>query len=434
MKQYTLSTNADYRIDLLDALRGIAVFGILVINLPFMALPGQWVDNPSLRNESGIDFQLWHIVFWMFYGSQRAMFSLLFGASVLLFIKNKQRSLEIIEVSDLYYRRQLWLVFFGLINVYVLLWNGDIIFDYGCYGMVLFVFRDQSSKRLLMFAGICALLMIARDNRVLFKEKALVQKGEAVGRIDTLHTKLTIEQAEDLKAYQEMVASASRESQMEEVAKDIRKMKGSFGTVYQHRTDNYVSGFVHYTVYGIWDVLLFMFAGMALLKMGWLTGNAPSRVYWIMALVGLGVGLTLNGYRLNVMQQAGFNSVSFIRDTPIAMYEIGRIFRSLGWLGLLMLMYKSGIFNWLFWLMKPVGQMAFTNYLSQSLLGAVIFYGYGFGLYGSMQRHEVFLVIMAIVMFQTIASHLWLRYFTMGPLEWVWRQLTYWERIPIRRS
>jgi uncharacterized protein len=86
----------------------------------------------------------------------------------------------------------------------------------------------------------------------------------------------------------------------------------------------------------------------------------------------------------------------------------------------------------LFKLVQPLGQMAFTNYLSQSVIGAILFYGFGFGLYGSLQRYEVYLVGIVIITFQITLSILWLRYFSMGPFEWIWRQLTYWKWMPIR--
>jgi uncharacterized protein len=93
-----------------------------------------------------------------------------------------------------------------------------------------------------------------------------------------------------------------------------------------------------------------------------------------------------------------------------------------------MLLYKSGLFKWLFALLRPVGQMAFTNYLLQSLICAFIFYGFGFGLFGQLQRYEVYLVVAAIWGFQIMISHLWLRYFLFGPFEWLWRSLTYWRK------
>jgi uncharacterized protein len=98
-----------------------------------------------------------------------------------------------------------------------------------------------------------------------------------------------------------------------------------------------------------------------------------------------------------------------------------------------MLLYKSRLFKWLFALMRPVGQMAFTNYLMQSLLCGLYFYGVGFGMYGQLERHEIYYVVGAVWIIQIAWSHVWLHFFRFGPLEWAWRSLTYWKKQPFRK-
>jgi uncharacterized protein len=99
-----------------------------------------------------------------------------------------------------------------------------------------------------------------------------------------------------------------------------------------------------------------------------------------------------------------------------------------------MLMYKSGWFKWMFALMRPVGQMAFTNYLMQSVICGIIFMGIGFGLFGKLEYHQLFYVVAAVWLLEIIWSHIWLRYFRFGPMEWLWRSLTYWKRQPIKKE
>ena len=118
----------------------------------------------------------------------------------------------------------------------------------------------------------------------------------------------------------------------------------------------------------------------------------------------------------------------------MSFYEAGRIFRTFGIFGTLMHLYKSGIFKWFFKLMRPVGQMAFTNYLTHSIVCAVIFYGIGFGLYGQFERYQIYLIVLAVWTVQIIWSHIWLRYFQYGPFEWIWRQLTYWKKLPLKKQ
>ena len=115
-------------------------------------------------------------------------------------------------------------------------------------------------------------------------------------------------------------------------------------------------------------------------------------------------------------------------------YDVGRLSIALAHLGVIMLLCKTG---WLGWLMRgfgAIGQMAFSNYIFHSVVCAFLFTGYGFALYGRLQRYELYYVVAAIWVFQMIVSPIWLRHFQFGPLEWLWRSLTYWKRQPMRRT
>ena len=129
-----------------------------------------------------------------------------------------------------------------------------------------------------------------------------------------------------------------------------------------------------------------------------------------------------------------FNYYEFTKGIRFEFYEISRAFRAVGLLGFMMLLYKSGWVKWLFALMRPVGQMAFTNYLTQSLLVGLYFYGIGFGMFGKLERYELYYVVAATWALQIIWSHIWLRYFRFGPLEWAWRSLTYWHIQPFKKN
>jgi uncharacterized protein len=99
-----------------------------------------------------------------------------------------------------------------------------------------------------------------------------------------------------------------------------------------------------------------------------------------------------------------------------------------------MLLYKSNLFKGAFKLLRPVGQMAFTNYLMQSLICGLLFNGIGFGLFGYLQRYEAYLVVLGIWLFQIIFCNIWMRYFLYGPFEWTWRSLTYWRKQPFVKT
>jgi uncharacterized protein len=177
-----------------------------------------------------------------------------------------------------------------------------------------------------------------------------------------------------------------------------------------------------------------MFLGMAFFKNGVLLGKARAKVYWGMFITGLGIGLLLSWVRLQPLIDQKFNYFDYAKNSSFEFYELSRTFRAIGIFGLIMLLYKSGWFKWLFALMRPVGQMAFTNYLMQSILVGLFFYGIGFGMFGKLQRYEIYYVVAATWVLQIIWSHIWLRYFRFGPLEWAWRCLTYWKRQPFRKN
>ncbi len=420
------------RIEIIDSLRGIAILGILLMNIPAFAYAVMGHD-PSLKNEYGtINYYIWYFVDWIPDGTQRALFSMLFGAGIILFISGKEKQEHKISSLDFFLRRQLWLIFFGLVNIYIFLWRGDILFDYGCYGFLMLVFRLWQPKKLLTAAAVCFLFMLARENRELYLEKRTILRGEAVARMDTSITKLTGEQKEYLGAMLEMKEKSEPAKRIKRMERGNQLMTGSYGNLYDYRTDSYLSSMLIYSYFSIWDVLLFMFIGMAFFKMGILTGNASIKLYAVFAVVGLGLGLLVSYYQLRPHIETKFNHFEYIKNISVSFYELGRTLRTFGIFGLLMLMYKSGVFNWFFTLMRPVGQMAFTNYLTQSIIGAIIFYGIGFGLFGKLQRYEVYIIVLCIWMAQIAWSNIWLRYFQYGPFEWVWRQLTYWKKLPLR--
>ncbi|HEX7846132.1 MAG TPA: DUF418 domain-containing protein [Chitinophagaceae bacterium] len=423
------------RIVILDSLRGFAILGILLMNIPSFAMPSPSGHDPSVFNEWGtIDFITWKIVDLFPEGTQRALFSMLFGAGILLFIGGKEKRLDGMMPADYFFRRQLWLIVFSLFDVFILLWSGDILLDYAIIGMIMFAFRNLPPKKLLIGAGLCFVFMMATENRNLYQDKEIIHLGEKVAAIDTTKTKLTLIQKEQLSAMEGFKSRNTTESKLKSTQKSMEKNTGSYHDLYKYRTDRYLSQLVTYLYFGIWDVMLFMFLGMAFFKMGILTGQASVKTYVWMTVIGLGVGLTVSYFRLQQQVDAKFNWYEHAKNTWFSMYELSRTFRSIGILGLIMLLYKSGWFKWLFGLLRPVGQMAFTNYLMQSLLCGLFFYGVGFGMFGKLHRHEVYYVLAAIWVLQIIYSNIWLRYFRFGPMEWCWRSLTYWKKQPFKKS
>ena len=150
-----------------------------------------------------------------------------------------------------------------------------------------------------------------------------------------------------------------------------------------------------------------------------------------MVLIGYSIGLTVNYFEGTLIVSNQFSILAFHKSWMS--YNVGRIAITCGHIGLIMLFIKSG---WLLFLQKAfaaVGQMAFSNYIMQSIICNIIFLGYGFAMYGKLQRYELYYIVISVWIFQLIVSPIWLKYFRFGPLEWMWRSLTYWQRQPMKK-
>lgn len=425
-------TSQRERISILDSLRGIAILGILLMNIPGFALPENQASDPSVLNETGLNFKTWYVIELVFAGTQRAFFSILFGAGIILFLSRLEKKVPGYMAAEYFFRRQLWLLVFGLFNAYALLWFWDILFAYAICGMILFAFRRLSPKALIIGALISLLFMTLRENRELYLNKETIVKGERVARMDTAVTKLTDQQKEDLAEMQAFKEMSGHEVKVKKSAKEIRSISGNYETLYAYQSDKSLHVELYYTFFLIWDILLFMFIGMAFYKNGILLGKASNRLYWLMCIGGLTTGLALTYMHLQPMIETRFNQYDYSKIVFIEYFQLSRMLRSIGFFGLVMLLYKSGLFKWLFELLRPVGQMAFTNYLMQSFLCGLFFYGVGFGMFGKLQRYEIYYAVGIVWIVEIIWSHAWLRYFRFGPLEWLWRSLTYWKKQPMK--
>ncbi len=422
------------RIVIIDCLRGIALLGILMMNIPYFAMPDPAADNLTLLKELGtVNEKVWYFINWFLEGSQRAIFSMLFGAGVILFITRLEKRVDGMMTAEYFIRRQLWLLVFGLVDAFILLWNGDILFEYAICGIIMFAFRKLPAKTLLILAAVCLLLMMVRENRELYKEKSMISKGEAIAKLDTTKVKLTELQKESLATMTGDKENSSDENLQKEMKKNLRQIRGNYKDLYENISTTSTRFEFYGSYYGIWDILVFMFLGMAFFKTGILTGDVSIKIYWLLFIVGLGAGLLMSYYRLKPLTHFKFNQFDIAKNVSLQFYELSRTFRSLGIFGLIMLCYKSGWFNRLFKLLRPVGQMAFTNYLMQSILCGVFFYGIAFGMYGKLQRYEIYYVVGVVWVIEITWSNIWLRYFRFGPLEWLWRSLTYWKKQPMKK-
>jgi uncharacterized protein len=173
-----------------------------------------------------------------------------------------------------------------------------------------------------------------------------------------------------------------------------------------------------------------MLIGMALFRLGVLTLERSTRLYLAMLVVGYGVGLTVNYLETRWVLDHQFSAIAFAQANMS--YDLGRLAMTVGHLGALLLFVRSGVLPWLRRSLAAVGQMAVTNYLAQSIICGTVFIGLGY--FNRLERYELYYVVFAVWIVQLLWSPLWLRYFRFGPVEWLWRYLTYMKRPPFRRT
>ncbi len=422
------------RIQTIDMIRGVALLGILMMNMPGFGI--NWTIYPTILYgpHNPADYKTLAVIETFFSGTMRGLFSMLFGAGMILFTMNKKESPGGITVAEYYYRRLLWLVFFGLINAYVLLWPGDILYFYGLCGMLLYPFRKTSPKWLLGIGLICiltgALKTVWWYNELSEKRTAYVEAKAA----EKENKKLTDKQKEAKGAWLEI--EKNQKPDTVQAKKDIEKMRSGYPTIFTFFIPMNAGGETWGMYHGLWDMLCMMFIGMALFRWGFFSNKIPVSAHTVGLLVGYGIGIPVACVFFDKGLQGWLTHftayVDAYRVPHWVLGDIRRVFLCIGHASLIMLIFRSRIAPWLMKGLANVGQMAFTNYLMQSIICTLIFYGYGLCLYNRLQFHQLYYVVAGVWVFQLIFSSIWLRYYRFGPFEWLWRSLTYWKKQPMK--
>ena len=221
------------RIIILDSLRGFAVLGILLVNIQGFGLPVLQIFDVSVLKETGLNYFAWYVSGpGVLEGSMRAIFSMLFGAGVIIFITRLEKSKKGLIPLGFFFRRQLWLLLFCLFDSFILLWYGDILFFYAICGLLLFPLRQLKPRYLFIITGICLLLLVARENLELYTRKAVITRGERIAAIDTTKTKLNARQKETLAAMREIRERSEPGEKLKKIEKQVAEMRADYSTAY----------------------------------------------------------------------------------------------------------------------------------------------------------------------------------------------------------
>lgn len=399
--------STDQRIVSLDVLRGVALLGILIMNIQYFSMIGMAYFNPTAHMDlGGANFVVWLLSHLFADQKFMTIFSMLFGAGILLMTQRAEQAGR--SSAGAHYRRMGWLILFGLLHAH-LLWSGDILYAYGMCGLVVYLFRKLRPGWLialgLLSLAICSALWL------------LFQWSMAVWPAEQLDI-FILDWQPDQETVDRLVAAfrGGWSDQMVERIPESLEMQT----------------FV-FLVWSSWRAGGLMLIGMALFKLGVLSAERSSRFYVGLAIVG-----TLTGFPLVVYGVRFF----LVHDwSALTCFFAGRQFNywgsigvSLAYVALVMLLVRAGRPAGLLARLAAVGRMAFTLYILQTLIGTTIFYGgYGLGMFGRVERVGQIAIAAAITLLQLWVAPLWLRSYRYGPLEWVWRSLTYARRQPFRR-
>jgi uncharacterized protein len=416
------------RIVSIDTLRGVALLGILIMNIIGFGLVNYAYGNPIPEGAlAGANFWAYVGANLFFEGALRAIFAMLFGAGVILFTARGDSPAAATSLADLYYKRTILLILFGLGDAFLLLWPWDILYIYGVVGLFLFPLRNVRASRLLIAALVMLVLSAATEGlRWLDLKEMQAEAADAQAALDD-DLELDAEQQDAIDAWQEELEWIRPTQEAIEKELTMRR-SGYFAVLVGQAPDVIEAQTVSVRSFYFWDALITMMLGMSLYKYCVFDASRSRRFYTVMTLLGFAVGLPVNAWELYRFVASDYD----IFATIIPTYDLGRLGCAFGYVGLVMLFCKSGMWIWLKASLAAVGRMALTNYLAHSVICGLFFTGAGFGLVGELQRYQLYYVVAGIWLIQLIVSPLWLRYYRFGPVEWLWRSLTYGARQPMR--
>lgn len=388
------------------------------MNIPIFALSAYAFYNPEIDGGfDGVNWFAWLISHVLFEMKMMALFSMLFGAGIVLFIEryNARHGSGGVKKQLL---RLGWLFVFGMFHAYVI-WEGDILVAYALCGAVALALHRLSARTLVLLGALVSLVTVVLGVGTGFMFEYMRSSWE---QVELLGDQATTAAHEWAAMYEPTRLGFEPDAEMLETERAA--FLGSYADLFfghrlwaslQMQTGIFV-------LFSSWRVLGLMCIGMGLYKLRFWQGGWSTRAYVSLAAVAGGAGMALvaaSAYRSTVL------SFDFIRMFKIDMWfnYIGSMGVALAWACGIILLVQCGAVGGLVDRVSSVGRMAFTNYIAQSIICAGFFYGYAGGLWSSLSRAELLGVVLIIWVAQLIWSPLWLTRFTMGPLEWLWRSL-----------
>ncbi len=388
------------RIGTLDAVRGVAVMGILLANLPAFALPGPGYFSPLAWGGTGpADIAAWLVNFTFVEGRMRGLFSFLFGASMLLIIDRARGRGE--PALPTHLRRMAVLFAFGIAHLY-LLWWGDILAHYALVGMAAYLFTGLGTRGLIAMGCVTLAGSFA------------INLGAYLALLDSA-SRDTPAAIATWNGFAHSFGVPPRDAMVREIIALRGDWPANVAWRWAHATDPF--GFVQ--IIGL-QTLAAMLFGMAAYRSGLLTGawERGRLLRW----AAIGIVVSVAGYAALGLAtiESGFDQRSVYFGSILASEPL-RLIGVAGYAALVVLLTRDG--GWLSDRVSAVGRAAFSNYLGTSIVVTGIFYGWGLGLFGAVPRAQIYLIAPIVWAIMLLWSKPWLDRFHYGPLEWLWRSL-----------
>lgn len=401
----------------LDAMRGFAVMGILLLNIVGFAMPGAAYVNPAAWGGSDpANIAVWAINFVAFDGKMRGLFSVLFGASMLLVIQRAEASGQ--SARSVHLNRMAWLFVIGAAH-YNLLWWGDILVPYAICGTIALYFIGKDVRQLVRWAIILFALHFLVASLILAGSWWQATAGLAPGA-----------DAETVEGTRKMLASFGKPGS-EEIADDLALYAGSWSRIFADNASTFPSSLVNTLMLFTLDTLGMMLLGMAMLKSGFILGQWTSERYARTALRAFLIGLPPM-VALAIWVIASDFDVMITFGAFFTFSFPFRVALTIGWAAALLWTIQRYGSHQLIARVAAAGRAAFTNYLGTTVLMTFIFYGWGLGLYGKIDRITAMLFVFAAWGIMLTWSQPWLSRFRFGPAEWLWRSLARRRAQPMR--
>jgi uncharacterized protein len=421
------------RLTSVDVLRGFALLGILAMNIVGFAWPGAAYGNPTRgAGFEGSDRAVWFFNHLVFEAKMMTIFSMLFGAGLVLM--NERAGSRGASLCGVYFRRVFWLLAIGAIHAY-LIWDGDILFLYAECGLFPYLFRNKTPRTQIILGVTLMMLIVplvlgfgAAVNgmkAITARVDAQVKAGEIPSKFDkrvhdiwtdNLQKEFKPDPAQKLKNWNEEMAA----------------YRGGYLGIVKHRAFEVLMGqTVGFLLGGFLFASARMLLGMGLMKLGVFAAERSRSFYVWMAALGYGIGLPLMILDATELIRHEFKG-DYLLQGGIFYNAFGSLVVALGHVGLIMLIVQSGALTWLTRRLAAVGRMALSNYLTHSIVCTTLFYGYGFGLFGQINRTGLAAIVLTIWVIQLWISPIWLKHFRFGPAEWLRRSLTYWKIQPMK--